>query len=291
MLERTAYPPGVPCWIDITQPDVEATKAFYGGLFGWTFDVRTPPDAPTSYAYALLDGRFVAAVAGPPGESDPPGWTSYVCVESAEATAALVEANGGKVLTPTTPVGPPGQVTGHFALCADPEGALVGLWQPGTTPGVATVNVHGSWNFSELHAADAAGAQRFYGAVFGWELSSFAPGEDQTAGFWRVPGYGDFLAERDPEIRERQASDQAPPGFEDAAAVLAPVAAEGSDAAPRWTITFAVDDADAAYARALGLGATEVVPLFDTDYTRQGTIRDPQGAELTVSEYRPPSGA
>jgi uncharacterized protein len=289
VLERTGYPPGVPCWIDLTQRDVDATRSFYGGLFGWTYDVRTPADAPTTYAYALLDGRFVAAVAGPPGESDPQGWTSYVCVDSADETVAKVDANGGKVLTPPTPVGPPGQVTGHFALCADPEGALVGLWQPGANPGVAVVNVHGAWNFSELHTADPDGAQRFYGAVFGWELSSFELGEGRTAGFWRVPGYGEFLAQRDPEIRERQASEQAPPGFEDAVAVMQPLGAEGSDVAPRWTVTFAVDDADAAYARALELGATEVVPLFDTDYTRMGTVRDPQGAELNLSQYTPPA--
>jgi uncharacterized glyoxalase superfamily protein PhnB len=50
-----------------------------------------------------------------------------------------------------------------------------------------------------------------------------------------------------------------------------------------------VADADAAFARALELGATEVTPLFDTEYTRMGTVLDPQGAELTLSEYRPPS--
>ena len=36
-------------------------------------------------------------------------------------------------------------------------------------------------------------------------------------------------------------------------------------------------------------GGRAVSPLFDTDYTRQGTIEDPQGAVLTLSEYRPPS--
>ncbi len=45
MLERSEYPPGVPCWID-TQPDAEAAVQFYGGLFGWEFEDQMPPDVP-----------------------------------------------------------------------------------------------------------------------------------------------------------------------------------------------------------------------------------------------------
>jgi hypothetical protein len=57
---------------------------------------------------------------------------------------------------------------------------------------------------------------------------------------------------------------------------------------PHWSVTFAVADADAAFARAESLGAKVVTPPFDTDYTRQGVLQDPQGAEMSLSEYRPP---
>jgi predicted enzyme related to lactoylglutathione lyase len=46
MDETRTYPEGVPSWIDIEQPDLDAAQAFYGGLFGWTFEPVTPPDAP-----------------------------------------------------------------------------------------------------------------------------------------------------------------------------------------------------------------------------------------------------
>ena len=46
MRERTEYPAGVPCWVDTSQPDPEAAAAFYGGLFGWEFEDRTPPGMP-----------------------------------------------------------------------------------------------------------------------------------------------------------------------------------------------------------------------------------------------------
>jgi predicted enzyme related to lactoylglutathione lyase len=51
---------------------------------------------------------------------------------------------------------------------------------------------------------------------------------------------------------------------------------------------FAVADADAAFERALELGARVVTPLFDTAYTTGGVVEDPQGALLTLSQYRPP---
>jgi hypothetical protein len=288
MLDRTGYLPGVPCWVDLSQSDLDATMAFYGGLFDWTFQIRTPEDAPLRYAYALLDGSVVAGAGTPsPGEVSPSGWTSYVWVESADETAAAVESNGGRVLAPPADI----PRAGRAALCADPEGAVFGLWQAAENRGVQVVNAPGSWNFSELHTADAEGAERFYGAVFGWVCNTFEMGDGQKPGMWRVPGYGDFLAESDPEIRERQQSGQAPEGFADAVALMQPLGADDPAAAvARWTVTFAVADADAAFARATELGATVMTPLFDTAYTRMGVVRDPQGADLTLSEYRPPTG-
>jgi predicted enzyme related to lactoylglutathione lyase len=106
---------------------------------------------------------------------------------------------------------------------------------------------------------------------------------------WRVAGYGDFLAARDPELRSRQEADQAPNGFADAVALMQPITSDApADASSHWSTTFAVADADAAFDRAIKLGASVVIPLFDTTYTRIGSIEDPQGATLTLSQYRPP---
>ena len=43
MSERDGYIPGVPCWIDTTQPDPEAAADFYGDLFGWELEDVMPP--------------------------------------------------------------------------------------------------------------------------------------------------------------------------------------------------------------------------------------------------------
>lgn len=281
MTARSNYLAGVPCWIDVLQPDPEATETFYGGLFGWEFERRTPPGLPKRYSYARLDGQTVGGVGGPPGEGEPTDWTAYVSVTSADETVARVEAAGGKVLLP--PVDIPR--SGRVALCADPAGAVFGLWQPGELAGADLVNAPGSWNFSELHVADADEASRFYDAVFGWRADPFDIGEGDTTMIFRLPGYGDHLAELFPEHWAGRDADPAMKAFSDTVAILLP----DGDAEGRWTTTFSVGDADAAFARATELGARIVTEPFDTAYTRQGTIEDPQGTLVNLSEYRPPT--
>jgi predicted enzyme related to lactoylglutathione lyase len=280
MLPRSSYPAGVPCWIDLVQADPDATAAFYRDLFGWSYEVRTPEGAPQRYAYARLDGLLVGGLGGPAGDAEPGGWTTYVAVASADETVARVTGNGGTVLT--GPVDIPR--SGRVATCADPFGATFGVWQAAELRGAELVNAPGSWNFSVLEVEEPDAAASFYGEVFGWVSSPLPMGDGGGSSMLRVEGYGDFLARSDPEIRERQAAEQAPEGFPDAVAMM--IRAEGPAS---WEVTFAVADADAAFARATELGARVVTPLFDTDYTRQGTVEDPQGAVLTLSEYRPPS--
>ena len=35
---RTSYNQGTPNWVDLQASDQDAAKAFYSGLFGWTYD-------------------------------------------------------------------------------------------------------------------------------------------------------------------------------------------------------------------------------------------------------------
>jgi uncharacterized protein len=92
MNEPRIYPEGVTSWIDIEHRDIEAAKAFYGGLFGWTFTDATPPDASFRYAVAKLHGLDVAGIRGPADAGDgaegPEAWTTYVAVTDAGAAAA-----------------------------------------------------------------------------------------------------------------------------------------------------------------------------------------------------------
>jgi hypothetical protein len=69
MPTRTSYTQGTPNWVDLQTPDRAAAKAFYAGLFGWTYDdqpmgrsrdrctrwpclaaIRSPPSLPSAPA-------------------------------------------------------------------------------------------------------------------------------------------------------------------------------------------------------------------------------------------------
>jgi predicted enzyme related to lactoylglutathione lyase len=286
LLERDGYPPGVPCWVDTGQPDPEAAVSFYGGLFGWEFEDRMPAASPGRYFVAQLRGRDVAAVGSlPEGMPPTPVWNTYIWVDSADDATSKVKDAGGKALMEPFDV----LDAGRMAVLADPEGAAFCVWQAKQHKGAVLVNEPGTWNFSELNTRDPEGAQVFYGAVFGWEAETVDLGE---GGFtmWRVPGYGDFLEQRDPDLRSRMAAAGAPPGFEDAVAWLVPMTNDRTpaDTPPHWSITFAVDDADEVADRAAKLGGKVLVPPFDAPWVRMAVLSDPQGAVFTASKYMPP---
>ena len=287
MLERDGYPAGVPCWVDTVQPDPEAAIAFYCDLFGWEFEERTPAGAPQRYFVAQLRGRDVAGVGSQPEGAPPtPVWNTYISVESADEAAAKTRGAGGSVL-----LGPfDASDAGRMGVFSDPSGAVFCVWQPKEHKGAQLVNEPGTWNFSDFNTRDPEGAKAFYGAVFGWKVSSLdAQGGD--FGFWRVDGYGDFLEQRDPEVRQRQADVSAPEGFEDAVAWLVPMTSEqfSDDTPPHWSITFAVDDADAIAERAAKLGGAVLVPPLDAPWVRTTVLSDPQGAVFTASKFVPPT--
>ena len=216
------YPPGVPCWIDLESPDPEDASRFYAGLFGWTFDDGTPPGSPGRYAVARIKDADVAAVdlATERGLS-PAVWNTYVCVDDVDQVAQRVRAAGGDVLA--EPVELPGAA--RIAACTDPAGATFRLWEPRGHFGVQRANEDGTWNMSEIAVPDLEAARAFYGAVFGWVVDAIDFG-GETGWMVRMPGYGDFLEQYEPGIRERQAEQGVPPGYEDALAWMSQATAD-----------------------------------------------------------------
>jgi predicted enzyme related to lactoylglutathione lyase len=269
MSNQDRYIPGVPCWVDTTQPDPEAAVAFYGGLFGWQLEDVMAPEAPAPYFVGRLGGGDVGAITSLP-EGASAAWNTYIWVADTDETVAKVRAAGGSVLSEPMDAGD----AGRMAVCADPAGAAFSLWQPNRHRGATVVNEPGSVNFNDLHTNDADGAREFYGAVFGWELLN--------GGMWALPAYGDFLEERNPGTRERVAQFGGPSRFEEVVATLLRI-----DGPARWGVTFAVADADETAARAAELGGTVLIPPVDAPWVRTTVIADPAGAVFTASKFVP----
>ena len=280
MPERDGYIPGVPCWIDTSQPDPGAAVSFYGRLFGWQFEDVMPPDAEGEYFIGRIRGGDVAAVGSiPAGAPQLAMWNTYIWVESADDTAAKVRDAGGEVLMDPFDV----MDAGRMAVFADPEGAAFCVWQAKNHKGARIVNEAGSLNFNGLNTRDVAGAKAFYGSVFGWTTLVLEGGAEM----WTLPGYGDYLEERTPGLRKMVAQSGGPVGFEDVVASIVPLANDQPDVPAHWNVTFAVDDADATAAKAKELGGTVIVPPFDAPWVRMAVLADPAGASFIASKFVP----
>ncbi|MGH9289750.1 MAG: VOC family protein [Acidimicrobiales bacterium] len=280
MPERNGYIPGVPCWLDTSQPDPEAAVDFYRGLFGWEFEDVMPPGSEGKYFIARLRGGDVAAVGSIPEAAPAVAmWNTYVWVESADDTASKVrDAGGGVLMEPFDVMG-----AGRMAVFTDPEGAAFCVWEAKEHRGARVVNEPGSLNFNGLNTRDVEGAKSFYGSVFGWTTLAL----DGGAEMWTLPGYGDYLERDNPDLRKQMAEADAPQGFEDVVASIDPIPDDQPDTPAHWSVTFAVDDADATAAKATELGGKVIVPPLDAPWVRMTIINDPQGATFIASKFVP----
>jgi len=275
------YIPGVPCWVDTTQPDPDAAAAFYGELFRWEVENVMPDDSPAKYFIGRIGGADVAAISSQyEGGAPMAVWNTYIWVDSADETAAKVKAAGGQVLSEPMDV----MDAGRMGVFADPEGAVFAVWQPNNHKGSAVVNEHGAVNFNNLNTRDADGAKKFYGAVFGWKVLELGSGGGRM---WQLPGYADHLELLNPGTLERMAEMGAPEGFADVVATINPIGDDQPDVPAHWSVTFAVDDADATAATAEKLGGKVLVPPFDAPWVRLTVLSDPAGATFIASKFVP----
>jgi uncharacterized protein len=110
-------------WWELQVPDLEQGKAFYGAVFGWTFQ----PFGDDFELASGADGAPIGGLDGRTGKGESPagrGVRVYVQVEDLEATLAKVTAAGGAVTTPRTLIT---EEYGWFAYFTDPSGLTLGL--------------------------------------------------------------------------------------------------------------------------------------------------------------------
>ncbi|MFF4547339.1 VOC family protein [Streptomyces sp. NPDC001435] len=234
----SVYGEGVPCWVDAQLPDVEAGKRFYGELFGWTFEEGT-----TEYDFAVWarkDGSPVAALAHKTDGRMPTVWTVYFATPNVQALCRRILAAGGQVVTAPTPV----HDLGTAALATDPEGAVFGLWQPGSHHGFGERHSPGTFGWVQLYTRDTEAANDFYADLFHDALF----GSDTEPDFGRAPVSDVFPAEMP----------------------------------PHFLVHFGVEDMEDSVEAVRRLGGRVQAPPFETSYGTVTVVTDNQGASFAL---------
>lgn len=161
-------PSGRFAWYELLTEDLRAARAFYSTVVGW--DVTRAPTADMEYWIFAAGGSPVAGamtLRAARQRGTPPRWLGYVLVEDVDAIAGRAWTGGGRVDLP--PVDLPD--TGRFAVVADPHGAAIGLWKPGSAAQIPSLapDQPGRVGWHELYAGDLDAAFAFYAGLFGWE--------------------------------------------------------------------------------------------------------------------------
>ena len=259
MPEQTSYEQGTPNWVDLPTTDPNAAKAFYSGLFGWTYDDQ-PMDEGAVYSLAKLGDHMVAAISPQPPDmaaaGAPPMWNTYIAVDSADDAAARIGAAGGTVLMEPFDV----MDAGRMVFAMDPSGAMVAFWQANQHIGASLVNEPGTVVWNELITTDQAAA-KFYEQVAGMTTSTMDMGQGEYTVF---------------HAGDRMVGGTIPPQME--------------GVPNHWHVYFAVDDADATAAKITELGGTVLVPPFDTPVGRIAVAQDPQGGTFSILQPAPEPG-
>jgi predicted enzyme related to lactoylglutathione lyase len=253
-----SFAPGAFSFVDLSAHDMAAIIPWYAALFDWTYKAEDTAGGPP-YGMFWKDGRIAAGLGETAPElraaGVPPLWNSYIQVEDVAATVAKVEAAGGTVMLAPMAV----LDAGTMAVVADPQGAVVCLWQPDKHSGCGVVNEPGSFTWNELNTTDLAAAREFYGAVFGWTFEAM-PGPTAMV-------TASNAGEMNCSMLEMNAQWEGMP--------------------PAWSVYFAVADCDATCAAIEASGGKVHVPPTDIPPGRFAVVADPQGAVFHIIRLAP----
>jgi predicted enzyme related to lactoylglutathione lyase len=247
MPQRDSAPVGAPCWVDLFTSDPDTTCAFYGDLFGWTWESAGPEYG--GYINFSKDGVPVAGCMRNDGTTGTPdAWSIYLASDDAQATVDAAAAHGGRIELPPMPV----MDLGTMAYVADPGDARIGVWQPGLHKGFGIFGEPGTPSWFELHTRAYDASVAFYRDVFKWDAHAMSDAPE-----FRYTTLGE--------------GDEALAGIMDASGFP-------PEAPVQWSVYFGTDDTDKALTKIEELGGSIVLPAEDTPYGRLAAATDPTGA-------------
>ncbi len=250
-----SYEPGRPCWVDVMTTDVDASKQFYGQLFGWDAEDQFDDQGNRVYVMFSKAGRSTAGMAemAPQQRASgmPPVWSTYIATDDADKTASRVSELGGTVIMPPMDV----MSAGRMLVTQDPTGAFISFWQAGEHKGAALANAPGSFGWNELQTRDTAAAEQFYTDLIGWTAST---------------------SEGDMPYTEFQLDG------ESVAAMMPMPPMVPAEVPGLWLTYFVVEDCDASVATIEFAGGSVMAPPMDVPVGRFAAVSDPLGAVFAV---------
>jgi predicted enzyme related to lactoylglutathione lyase len=240
-------------WYELMTSDVQAAKDFYAKVVGWTIQDSGMPGG--TYLAAHVGDRPVGGLMGfPPDVTGvPPCWSGYVLAKDVDGTAERIKQAGGAIHRAPDDI--PG--VGRFAVVADAQGAVFMLFRGDGEPAPdLPYMTPGTTGWHELHARDGAAAFAFYEGLFGWK-------KDQALDMGPMGTYQLFATSGEMAVGGMLTEANAP--------------------MPYWLYYFAVEDIDAALARATDCGAKVVVPPTEVPGGMWIVVAtDPQGAHFAL---------
>jgi uncharacterized protein len=244
-------------WADLMTPDLAGAKAFYGGLFGWTF--RDIHAGKTDYAVADLDGQPVGGLfqgLARPGQRRHPAWLTFIAVRDVDAARQTALAQGAKVVfEPRTY-----PQRGRQATLTDPEGAFFAVLASPSGDPSDVLPLPGDWIWSALLTPAPDKDAAFYQAVFGYDVFELPSGDGLEHVILSSDGYA------------RASVNSLPSG--------------SKHTHPRWLNFVRVLDVKAAAAKAVALGGRVLVaPHVDGHGDMMAVVADPAGAALGLMEW------
>lgn len=155
-------------WTELMTTDIEAAKAFYTKVVGWSITSFDGMGAPYSM-WTRPDGGSMGGVMALAEEHKshgiPPHWIMYIGASKLEDAVSRVEALGGKAVTPVIDV----PKVGRVRVMNDPQGAMFSLYEAVTPPTELEQDCKpGDVSWMELMTTDSAAALTFYQEQFGW---------------------------------------------------------------------------------------------------------------------------
>ena len=114
-------------WNELMTSDVDAAKAFYAKVAGWTY--QDMPFGGMTYTLAFVEGNPVPVAGIMPCAPDQPGandWFAYINVDDIDAAIETATSAGGTLMRDAFEI----EGTGWIAIVMDSARTAIGLLEP-----------------------------------------------------------------------------------------------------------------------------------------------------------------